>query len=478
MTALERRYRRWVRVYPPGPRRAELVDTLVDCAPPGRRHPAPREVAGLLRHGLRARLGRPGSTAVVVLATLVALVAGLFGAGAAARVGWQWAPALPGGAAATAITDTVFPGLAVLGGGDAPIVVDTSDGEGVQFGYADYWVKHTPATRDVDAFTAGARDRLAAAGWRIHGEIVATASGPDEITPSRSAEFLATRGGLVLSFYATVWGNRAPWDSDGAASFTLSRSAPAWLWSFTVAGALLGALAGWLAVGWASRRAAPGTARAATAGLVAWCGFGLMLAAVTVTMMWSMLPGRPWTESVFTGLFFLTRFPPWALAAVTLLPVAIVAVRRPARSTRRLGAATLSVVAAGVAAAVWLRPAPASPAGQAACHPSGPPAERPADETRLSRTARVFIRQDTTPDQRNLIEAAIARVWATRAFSFHYDPSAGEYADAYCGGRPLPAGVGATLPYFWLVDVSSPGAVPALAAEVAGMPGVLAVRRG
>ena len=185
---------------------------------------------------------------------------------------------------------------------------------------------------------------------------------------------------------------------------------------------------------------------------------------------------------MFVGLFCLTGAPARALAVIALLPPAIVAVRRPVLSGRapvaRLTVVGLVVAALGAGATVWYTQAPASSAGRPACNPSGPPAERPAEQTRLSMTARVFIRQDTTPEQRNYIEAAIARVWGTRAFSFHYDPAAPEYEDAYCGGRPLPAGAGATLPYFWQVDVSSPGVVPGLAAEVAGMPGVLAVRRG
>jgi hypothetical protein len=105
------------------------------------------------------------------------------------------------------------------------------------------------------------------------------------------------------------------------------------------------------------------------------------------------------------------------------------------------------------------------------------PAEPPAEQTRLALTVHVFIRQDTTPDQRNLIQAAIARVWGTWAFNFYFDPTAPEYADAYCGGRSLPAGAGATLPYFWRVDISSPGVFAGLEAEVAGLPGVLGVRR-
>jgi hypothetical protein len=47
-----------------------LLHTLLELAPPNRRHPTLREVANILRHGVRARLGRPRSRSVVALATL------------------------------------------------------------------------------------------------------------------------------------------------------------------------------------------------------------------------------------------------------------------------------------------------------------------------------------------------------------------------------------------------------------------------
>jgi hypothetical protein len=89
---LARRYAYWLRFYPPGPRRAEMLATLLECAPPERTRPTGREILNLIVYGLRARLGHPASTAVVVLAVLVALASGLLGAAAAARIGW-WPPA-------------------------------------------------------------------------------------------------------------------------------------------------------------------------------------------------------------------------------------------------------------------------------------------------------------------------------------------------------------------------------------------------
>ena len=166
---LRRAYRRLLRVYPRGPRRDELLDTLVECAPPGRRRPTPREVVNLTWHGSRARLGRPRSRGIVVLALFVALAGGLLGAAGANRLGWHAVEPLPAGAEAAGIRDTVFPGLTVWGGGDAADIVSQSDGEGIEYGYAVSWVKHTSATRDVAAYTAGVRARLEAAGWTVTG---------------------------------------------------------------------------------------------------------------------------------------------------------------------------------------------------------------------------------------------------------------------------------------------------------------------
>ncbi|WP_155371126.1 hypothetical protein [Catellatospora vulcania] len=60
MTTLERRYRRLLRWYPKSYRDSrgdEIVSTLLDLAPPGRRRPTPAEAADLIEGGLRCRLG-------------------------------------------------------------------------------------------------------------------------------------------------------------------------------------------------------------------------------------------------------------------------------------------------------------------------------------------------------------------------------------------------------------------------------------
>ncbi|WP_433790037.1 hypothetical protein [Actinoplanes sp. CA-252034] len=310
---LTRRYAFWLRFSPPGPRRAEMLATLLECAPPERVRPTGREILNLVGYGLRARLGRPASTAVVVLAVLIALASGLLGAAAAARAGWAAAPSLPSGAESRALGETVFPGRKVWGGGDAETFVPSGDGEQTVYGFADYWIEHDDGTRDVLAYARGARDRLAAAGWDVHGDVTFEED-EESVTPIGTAAFWASRGDLVLSYTGVLWGDRAPW---------------------------------------------------------------------------------------------------------------------------------------------------------------APPAE-----VAHSRVARVYIAQDSTNEQRDYAQAAIARVWGATSFSFHYDPTDDEYRYAYCDGGELTGDSGMRVPYFWEIGLTSPGVFPALVDEVSPMPGVVAVRHG
>jgi hypothetical protein len=79
--SLERRYRLLLRAYPPAyraARGAEITGTYLDLAGPGRRWPAPGDVADVLRGGLRERLRASGArdaAAGVRLAATVALAA-------------------------------------------------------------------------------------------------------------------------------------------------------------------------------------------------------------------------------------------------------------------------------------------------------------------------------------------------------------------------------------------------------------------
>ncbi|MEU4690663.1 hypothetical protein [Actinoplanes sp. NPDC023714] len=461
---LERRYSYLLRVHPPGPRRAEMLATLLECAPPERVRPTGREIFNIIGYGLRARLGRPASTAIVVLAVLASLAAGLLGAAVAARVGWHYAPALPSGAASQELGATVFPGKRVWGGGDAETFVESGDGEQTIYGFADYWVKHDDTTRDVLAYAEGARDRLAAAGWDVHGDVTHESEAGSESSID-TAGFWATRDGLVLTYTGVLWGERAPWDSDGAASFQLTRSAPPWLATVAVAGGLLTAAFGWLLVGWASRRTEDDPARAGVAATAGWTAVLLTLLSALLGGLWNIQADRPGDEVLWLGLRALTGVP--GAMILGLIVVALAAVRL------RAALPPIAVLTCLIAAACWH-----APAVLASCAPSGPPADPAPADVAHSRVARVYITQSSTDEQRNYAQAAISRVWGTISYSFHHDPTDDEYRWAYCDGGDLTGDSGMTVPYFWEIGLSSPGVFPALADEVAHMPGVVAVRHG
>jgi hypothetical protein len=479
---LERQLHRLLMAYPPGPRREELLDTIVDG---GQSRLSARQALNLLRHGLRARLGHPRSRAVVVIATLMTLLAGVFGAAAAAPLGWALAPSLPQGAASEELKREVLPGLTVWGGGDAARWVRTGDGEGWQYGFAEYWAQHTSETREVPAYTQQVRDRLAAQGWKIRGDVEVTRPAPDDEPPaSTSATFWATRDGLVLRFEDRLVDKPAAWSPEGNATFTVSRSAPAFLWAIALIGGLAGALIGWLVTGWVARRVQGRRLLRVLTVLSATIGLVIMLPLVAFVMLYSIPDEAPRLadEKVFLGLrgVLIGLWQPALLFAGVMVLLAATPRRsersRPARVVA-FGAAAAALVAAGFADRV---PQLAESARSAAAADRtcvlATPAWESANGDRLSYLARVFIRPETTAEQRNLIDAAIARNPGMRGFTFYFDPASAAYRNAYCGGAPLPAGAGRDLPYFWEVDLSSPGVLPGLAAEVATMPGVVAVK--
>ena len=261
--SLENRYGLLIRAYPKGRRRTEILGTLIEAAPPGRGAPSVRETVNLIRHGLRARLGRPGSRGVVVIAALIALVAGFAGAAAVTRVAWELAPAYPSGAALHELDETLFPGLGSFArpAGDGlftdptePSYLDVlARGHNEDFEFATLWLG--PDGRypgDFRPYLDGVQARLAAAGWQIGDTTVNDGStGEPAGTPETSRAFTATRDGLFLRVSAdtdSVRGNRY------ALSAALDRLTPWWITVLTFVGLLLGGLAGWLATGWASRR--------------------------------------------------------------------------------------------------------------------------------------------------------------------------------------------------------------------------------
>ena len=170
---MSRPYSLLVRAYPPGRRRTELLDTFEEA---GRSRPSPREALNLLRHGLRARLGRPASRGVVVLATMIALVTGFLGASVFARVGWELVPGYPD---TTAVSETLFPGLhpSTSRDGDGLFfdVTYPSYGEVLLSGHDEDFEFSTLTIvpdggfipGDYPAWTAAVQQRLVADGWQV-----------------------------------------------------------------------------------------------------------------------------------------------------------------------------------------------------------------------------------------------------------------------------------------------------------------------
>ncbi|GLY95314.1 hypothetical protein [Actinoplanes sp. NBRC 103695] len=283
-----RRYRLLLRAYPPGPRREELLDTLLAVG-----RPSVAENLDLLRHGLRARLGRPASRWVTVVAVLVALTTGYAGAALAARATWNAVPDFPSGAAMAEITGTVFPGLPVEGDrSDDGLFLDISEqsfagqlasGRNEDFQYVTY--DFGPAGGNYVAgryrpWTDAAAARLEAAGWTVR-DVSPTGNtwiATGELDESGRGIW-AIRDDLSIEFEASTITNtdRMPAGSFYA-SATLMRLPPWYVTAAAAAGMLLGAFLGWLLTGWVSRR----TERSATAPRVA--GHTLAALALLVTL--------------------------------------------------------------------------------------------------------------------------------------------------------------------------------------------------
>lgn len=339
MTGPERGYRRLLRAYPPGRRRDELLDTLVEAAPPGRRHPTVREAANLLRHGMRARLGRPASRGVVVLATLLALVTGFAGAAAATRTAWEFVPGYPSGAALAEIAGTVFPGTPVehwsnsrslffdVSERSTMRVLTSGHDEDFEFATLELYPAAHFLTGDYHTWAPTAQGRLVAAGWEVSEGRV---TGPTDIATGAVDDtgrlFTATRDGLALRVEAATDVVGTPAGAFDVTA-TLDRLTPWYVHAAALLGLLAGALAGWLLTGWASRRTetAGGGVRVLTA-LSAGSALVLLLPQALVgylilgvDLLGDGPPGKPfWTYSV-------TYAYGCALLGVLLLAVPLIA---------------------------------------------------------------------------------------------------------------------------------------------------------
>jgi hypothetical protein len=483
---LIRAYRRLLRAYPHGPRRDELLDTLIESAPPDRQRPTLRETANLALHGNRARLGRPTSRGIVALALFLALTGGILGAAGTTQLGWQAVPPLPTGPEADAISTTVFPGLTVWGGGGAHRIVTQSDGEGIEYGYAVSWVAHTRATRDTATYTAGVRARLENTGWTVTD--VDPPLDQTDVVDARASDradgFTATRGDLAMRFSDHYWAGRPAYDADGRASFYLWRTPPPWLATIAWLGFLPGAVLAWLLTGWASRRLEPHPAATgpAAAGVLA------VLCVVPAALL-TLMSGGPADETAapsWDGLPVTLTTPAHLVGVLaTLVLLSATALRPPRRlrrwwhrTTKLLSAprrrpAALIAVAALLAGPVLYTTTAGSPTS-AACTPTVPVGVVDPPDARMSYQARVFISPHVTDDQRNLAEAAIWRGLGGSQ-TFAGGPRADDFLTPFCPHGRVDDTVADKLPHHWTVDLASPGLFGGLAAEMMTMPGIVGV---
>ncbi len=190
--------------------------------------------------------GRAGGAGARVAAVLLALLSGVLAAMAGARAAEPFAPDPDLAAVAAA----AYPG--------APYAVEADpfrhdEPAWLRFMMArddpvpTWWLapREQPATADIGRYRAAARDRFAAAGWRVED------GDPDGMA------FRAVRGDVRADFHADIM------DPDGPHTFVDVRKMQAWwVTAAAVLCGLAGAAAAWLLVGWVARRTAGRSPRA------------------------------------------------------------------------------------------------------------------------------------------------------------------------------------------------------------------------
>ncbi|MCI4061189.1 hypothetical protein MRQ36_00815 [Micromonospora sp. R77] len=274
---------RWLLLsYPRDYRRergAEILETVQDVAPTSRRA---RVAANLVRHGLRARLGRPASRSVVVWASIFAVVCGLFAASFATWLTWVDSRPLDHDELAGAVGH-LYPDQQVshLDRDDPPSAFtiygqplswsSASDlllGDGGEYSLAVLGAsfEQLPAGRPL--VLAELRQRLQAAGWDDTEPVYSNAYDciPDDprcdpASIPADITVYAKRGDNVLEVHINA-DNTTP-----VMDFAMTRSTPSSSSPAGVVAFVLGASSGWCLFGWASRRtegghpAAQGTAK-------------------------------------------------------------------------------------------------------------------------------------------------------------------------------------------------------------------------
>ncbi|MEV0153836.1 hypothetical protein AB0H57_08865 [Micromonospora sp. NPDC050686] len=248
-------------------RAAEILETVHDIAPTGR---GPRVAADLVRHGLRARLGRPASRTVVVWASIFAVACGLFAASFGTWLTWLGSRPLDHNELAAAVGQ-LYPDKEVShideDGPPSVFIIYGSPlswsfaselllGDGAEYSLAELGASFEQLPADSRPLVlAELRQRLHAAGWEYAEPVYSNAydciPGDMRCDPASipsNITVYAQRSDNILEVEINA-DNTTP-----LMGFTLTRSTP---WSAYPAGVVafvLGTLSGWWLFGWASRR--------------------------------------------------------------------------------------------------------------------------------------------------------------------------------------------------------------------------------
>ncbi|MFC7533111.1 hypothetical protein [Actinoplanes sp. GCM10030250] len=275
---LERAYKRLLRVYPSNYRdrhEQEIVTTLLEMAQPGQSRPGRTEVWHLIGSGLRQRFRLPaGRPLLWVVAVLVLLIGGGFGAAVGSWASERTFASVPDDAGIRALQTSLLAGTkswtdagteAGTGSGAGSDGVATNDGGTPWFGETG-WA--TSTVSGFDGWDADrARQELAAAGWRVgaidHPSGKSTTMAEDGTLvdlPMRNSRFRAERDGVSIEVSGWLT------ELQGSVNTELWATGNASLLPLIVIGGLAGMLAGWLFVVAVARRLQrPGAARAAGA---------------------------------------------------------------------------------------------------------------------------------------------------------------------------------------------------------------------
>lgn len=239
----ERRYRRLLWAYP-GPYRrrhgTEIVTTLLDMAESGPGRPTAASALHLVACGVRQRFRLPARRPLAVLAAVLAAIAlGALGTAGGTWLGWQTTTPVPSSAEMRTLTAATA--------GIKPSGVPVHPWKTAMNGP----VMTTRATGQVPYSADRIRTGLTSAGWRMTtftetpGWLaVGLPLDPDHRVPARFVQFRATKDGLSL--------NGDSMTVVGGADRQMDQRLDVWavdtaaVRPLTIAGLLLGVLAGWL----------------------------------------------------------------------------------------------------------------------------------------------------------------------------------------------------------------------------------------